>query len=130
MHHRHAMFRVSNGNAYDCIVLHIAATTSHVSLGRAHGGKSPRKIGGKRAITGWELENRLSSTWIGSGAEKEFPARTRCARMRLCPLCSYLALSPYGNREIHTRSFAGNVYLLFTKLLQLANFLRNIHIFC
>jgi len=70
----------------------------------------------------------LSSTWIGSGAEKEFPARTRRARTRLCPLRSHLALSPYGNREIHTRSLP-EMSTLFTKLSQLANFfLRNIHI--
>lgn len=84
------------------ITLHIAAATSHASLGRAHGGKSPRKIGGERADgragdrASGENEKRLSSTWIGSGAEKELPARKRRAQTRLSaspprPLRSHLS---------------------------------------
>lgn len=81
---------------------HIAhATTSHVSLGRVHGGKSPRKIGGERAS---ENEKCSSSTWIGSGAEKEFPPGTRHVWMRRSARTRSVRIVLYDNHEICTRS--------------------------
>jgi len=90
----------------DCITSHVARPpTFHSERGRREIAEENRRRA-DRSASG-ENEKRLSSTWIGSGAEKELPARRRSARTNSLSLSlpGSLALSPYGNREIHTRPF-------------------------
>jgi len=90
-----------------CITLHAPRLptfrSGEYAAGNRRGKSEASERTSERVIAG-ENEKRLSSTWIGSGAEKEFPAGTRRARTRRNPLRPHLALSPHDDHEIRTRS--------------------------